>query len=218
LFTLKKTFNFIINILLPNTCLLCEKIISDIQKDNSIICEKCMDKLSKKIQLKIDDTTTFHSLYHYLSYEEEIRKILKEAKYRNNKRVLQSFLRDTINVFPEIRNYILIPIPISESKRKKRGYNQAQVIAEHIKLHNNNPIDNYSLKRIKDTKPLYKLGHDKRVEELKKAFLLDSSKIANRNFLIVDDICTTGTTIETCMVLLKEAGALNVSALVLARK
>ena len=100
-------------------------------------------------------------------------------------------------------------VPIHKKKLKVRGYNQAELLAEYISEQINIPYCTI-LKRTVNTKPQNALSKKERVTNIKNAFsLIDNIDIKNKSILIVDDIFTTGTTINECCKVLKKAGALS---------
>ncbi|MCR5691395.1 MAG: ComF family protein [Eubacterium sp.] len=104
----------------------------------------------------------------------------------------------------------LIPVPLHKRRYGFRGYNQAELIGRTLAKGLNLPLWNHHLMRIRHTRPQNGLNDKERVENLKSAFALSEAcqkSISGKNILLVDDIYTTGTTLEACAHQLKEAGA-----------
>ena len=100
-------------------------------------------------------------------------------------------------------DYILF-VPLHKKRMRRRGFNQAEKIAKSLsKLINISVVDN--IERIYNTERLYKLNKDEREKELKNVFVLKDSKheLKNKNILLVDDIFTTGATVNEISKLLK---------------
>ncbi len=107
----------------------------------------------------------------------------------------------------------IVPIPMSGSSLKKRGYNQAELIAKELRYMIDVPYDNVLVK-IRDTAAQKTLGREGRSKNLKDAFAVNPKygNIKGRTFLLIDDVCTTGSTFAEAARVLKENGALNVYA------
>ena len=103
-----------------------------------------------------------------------------------------------------------MPIPLHPSRKRKRGYNQAQILAEEIGKILEIPVDSKSLIRTRKTSPQKKLGHQERKKNLKHAFAVKHTFQAAKRVLLVDDIYTTGNTIDAVSNVLKQKGVENV--------
>jgi len=101
----------------------------------------------------------------------------------------------------------LIPIPLHKSRKRRRGYNQAELLARVIGDRLKIPVYCGVLKRVKKTVPLKELNAAERQNNLKKAFNVAQNDVKSKVFIIVDDIYTTGSTVEEAARALKEAGA-----------
>ena len=105
----------------------------------------------------------------------------------------------------------VIPVPMSRSKLKKRGYNQAEVWAASLARELNKPLDAKALIRNRDTLPMKELSSRMRIENLRGAFSINKNIIGKyRTVLLVDDIFTTGATLDECALMLKKAGVQKV--------
>lgn len=101
----------------------------------------------------------------------------------------------------------LVPIPLHKSRQRKRGYNQAELLARVIGERLGIPVYCRLLKRVKKTAPLKELNARERQNNLKKAFNVAQNDVKSKVFIIVDDIYTTGSTVEEAARALQEAGA-----------
>ncbi len=124
--------------------------------------------------------------------------------------------RETSAVFGP--NPLIIPVPLHESRLRERGFNQADLLAQRIASTTAMILNTTSLTRIRPTHQQAKTSNRaERRDNMKGAFAVcDASAVLDRDIVLVDDICTTGATLEDCARALKEAGARTVSALVLA--
>lgn len=100
----------------------------------------------------------------------------------------------------------LVPVPIHYSRKRERGYNQAEALAKEIGKELGIPVESRLLKRVKKTLPQKYLDDRERQNNLKKAFKISGNDVKLKTIIIVDDIYTTGSTIDACAAALKEAG------------
>lgn len=111
----------------------------------------------------------------------------------------------------------IIPVPLSARRYRWRGFNQSSILATAIAEAITRPLDCHSLVKIKDTKPQAKLSWSERLQFDQKNFHWQGSDLHGQGILIVDDVMTTGQTLEVIAKTLKLAGADKVYAIVLAR-
>ncbi|MBI4054121.1 MAG: ComF family protein [Candidatus Doudnabacteria bacterium] len=114
--------------------------------------------------------------------------------------------------------FLLTFVPLSSFRQRERGYNQSELLAQRLSGIALLPILEKGLTRQMDTKPQVKLGKEERTVNVRGAFGVDSKlDLKDKNILLLDDIATTGATLNECAKTLKRAGAKAVWALVLAR-
>lgn len=222
---------YIIDLIYPVRCPVCSEIV--IPK-GSRICESCKGKLqyiteprckkcSKPIELEEEEycSDCVRKDYHFTKgyavwvYDEVMKHSIAEFKYHNKKEYALFYVEELLRIY---RNAILkfqpdliVPIPIHSSKFRQRGYNQAEIIANKIGKELNIPVINDLLLRNRKTMPQKQLSDKERLRNLKKAFEYNKF-VADRygkninKLLIVDDIFTTGSTIEACAHVLKSNG------------
>lgn len=110
---------------------------------------------------------------------------------------------------------MIVPVPLFWWKNFRRGYNQAALLSEIISQECNIQVNNI-IKRIENTKSQTKLGEQARRKNVFNAFALKSNGIKDKTVLLVDDVITTGATINECARVLKDAGAKDVYSCVAA--
>ncbi|MCK4250078.1 ComF family protein [candidate division WOR-3 bacterium] len=110
---------------------------------------------------------------------------------------------------------IIVPVPLFWWKNLRRGYNQAALLSKTISRECNIKINDI-MKRIKNTKSQTKLNEEKRRKNVLNAFALKSNTIENKKIILIDDVMTTGATINECARVLKKAGAKKVYSCVAA--
>lgn len=104
----------------------------------------------------------------------------------------------------------LVPVPIHYTRKRERGYNQAEVLAEVIGRKMGIPVECRLLKRVKKTLPQKLLGDAERQNNLKKAFKIERNDVKLKTVIIIDDIYTTGSTVDACAAVLKSVGVKKV--------
>jgi len=179
--------------------------------------------LLKKVSL--DETNRIWSLFNYKN--PLIREAIWQMKYRRNRtiakifaEVLEEFLLEELSDLVLFENFempLLIPIPMSKEEKRKRGFNQTEMLIEELaKLDTKTyEYDFNLLKKIKNTRRQVEVKKRERLENVKGAFSADES-VKNRNIILIDDVYTTGSTLNEAGRILKEAGAKKVFRLVIA--
>lgn len=100
----------------------------------------------------------------------------------------------------------LVPVPIHRERKRERGYNQAQLLAREIGRIMKIPVEAHLIRRIKNTLPQKLLDDAERQNNLKRAFKIERNDVKLKRVIIIDDIYTTGSTVDACAVALKSAG------------
>ena len=216
----------ILNILFPRRCPVCGEIV---KSAGSLICPSCFQELSfvkspvcKKCGKEIvnetmeycEDCMSHRHVFEYgvalVNYDETARRSMVQIKYKNKREYLDFYgtamaLRYE-KAIGRMQVDAIVPIPIHKSRRRKRGFNQAEVLAdvmaERLKL----PVEPGMLVRTKKTLPQKELSAMDRLRNLSGAFCAGTIPDGVRSVLLVDDIYTTGSTIEACARALKAAG------------
>ena len=201
------------------------------------MCEDCLKNLDKKkispIYCKTDKDSDFHYLdgvIYALDYAKnpQIQAAVKQLKYRFTQELAEHFSNLIAEKIGELsmakdRKIILIPVPLHKKRLNYRGFNQAEIIAKAVanKLSDGRADVINPLERSRETQQQAKLNKEERHKNLKDAFIIN--KDCNHNYspkniyFIVDDVCTTGSTLENCAEVLKNNGFEKVYGLVIAR-
>jgi ComF family protein len=158
--------------------------------------------------------------YSLFVYDGDVRNKVISFKQNGNKSIGEMFAYFIANKYDEIIKEhgidLIIPVPISEDRRKTRKLNQSEILCSQIL--DKDKIDNSILKRTKDTPHQTGLSRQNREENLKDSFeIIDKKIVKGKSILIVDDIYTTGSTLNACSRVLKSAGAKEIYTLTLAR-
>lgn len=206
-----KLIETILNVIFPIKCGICGKV----GKVN--ICEKCYLNLKKYILLNLED-----DVFYMLKYSELIRSKMIDFKFNDKPYLYHMFCEILVKSKSGcdfVKNYdIIIPVPMNESKKLIRGYNQSELFAKGISKMLEIPISIDSLIKCKNTLMQSSLGKNDRTKNVKNAYKVERlEKIKNKNVLLVDDIYTTGATIKECKKVLQQANAKNVGVLIIAK-
>ena len=199
----------IIDAIFPNVCGICGKVSS------YDICPKCMVKLNeyKECRKHIYLNKNFTTHMYIFRYEELVRNKIIEYKFKDKSYIYKSFAKFIINnkkICGFLKNYdIIIPVPISKKRKCMRGYNQSELIVKELKKKDDTLNVNLKiLYKIKDTLPQSALSKEKRNYNLEGAYIVKNSEIIkDKKVLLIDDIFTTGNTLNECSKMLKNAGA-----------
>ena len=201
----------------------CETCLEQLKIDTTR-CNKC-DRPVEKIYDQLDiyqyKCKTCQEQFHYYTrhiscthYDTLAKKMILGLKYKGkteySKGIAELMIKRLIeeNLLDQIE--IIVPTPIHWTRKWFRGFNQSELIATTIKTMLKRDIQIGQLKRQKRTKKLKKLDKDARKLMLKDAIIItqeERSNIENKVVLVIDDIYTTGTTVNTCSKVLYEAGA-----------
>ena len=154
---------------------------------------------------------SFEYALSLFNYTELMSDSLSAVKYRNRREYLDFYAAETVRVLGErIRNIgadCLIPVPVHPARRRKRGFNQAQILAEKVGEALGIPVEEEFLCRNRNTAPQKILGPAERLKNLEQAFSVPGRAPEwMERVLLVDDIYTTGATAEACTRALKRAG------------
>ena len=208
----------ILNLLYPNVCGVCNKISKE------AICKKCEIKIKKyEINyLNRNRKIYFDEIFCVYKYEGIIRDMLIKYKFQNDAYLYKTFIKILLKnkkLYSFLEKYdIIIPVPISKQRKQKRGYNQTQLISSGLAKELNIKCESKILVKVLNNNAQSSLNKKDRIENVKNAFkLINLYKIKDKNVLIFDDIYTTGSTVNECAKLLKEANTKKVGILTIAK-
>lgn len=218
--------SFFIDLLFPRRCPVCDGIV--IPKGR-LICQSCMKKLSfvkdpvckrcgKEI-ISFDIEYCFDCVRHkrtfeygraLINYDEKAGSSMAKIKYRNKREYLD-FYGEAIcaryeKVIRRMEADALVPVPVHPSRRRERGFNQAEILARRVGERLGIPVCPQMLVRNKKTMPQKGLDPVGRLKNLEEAFSAGEILKGVEGVILVDDIYTTGSTIEACTRALKRAG------------
>jgi len=219
-----KAFSDLFNLFFPRKCNHCG---NNLDKTESEICKKCLFEIPKTNfhadtenpvnktfwgRVNIEQATSAF----YFTKKSILQNLLHHIKYHNKKELAAELGKYLGNELSTVENYqtcdVIIPVPLHPIKRKKRGYNQSEWIAKGISEKMNIPVNTAVLKRHINSKSQTKKNRAERWENVRAAFSMQTSKdFPYKHVLLVDDVITTGATLEACAAQLLENLNIKVS-------
>lgn len=150
-------------------------------------------------------------------YEFPLDSLIKALKF-DERLILANFLADALASRVQVRPDAILALPLHPSRLRERGFNQSQLLATRISQNLQLPLLTHSAFRVRDTPPQSSLPWQARKRNVRKAFALAHHlDVRDKHIAIVDDVMTTGASINALADLLKQAGAKEISAWVVAR-
>ncbi|MEK7124549.1 MAG: ComF family protein [Patescibacteria group bacterium] len=229
---------FLLNLLYPKFCLGCKK-------EGSFLCYDCKSTLdiseyryclcNKPLRIFGNEIAKCNScqdkklsgLYFALPYKERFltKKLIYQFKYEP---YLKGLAKDLAGIIAEhlflagaedFRGGVLAPVPMELSKQKERGYNQSEELAKELGQTLNAPVVLENLIKTKKTEPQMKLSAENRRKNLFGAFKIKNpAEFAGKKIYLVDDVYTTGSTMEECARVLRQARTKEVWGICIARE
>lgn len=210
----------LLDLLFPPKCVFCKKLL---RKGEDGICARCQEHLPRCVGPEAEQTLEFISLCASpLWYQDQVRESFHRYKFKGSRgyakvygRLMAQCVRDHL-----AGRYDLITwVPLSEQRRKARGYDQAMLLAEAAALELED-VAAETLVKVRDTGAQSGLGRDdsaRRANVLGAYRPTDPELIAGQRVLLMDDVVTTGSTLSECARTLRTAGAADVVCVTLAR-
>lgn len=221
----KKVYDIPLDLLYPRQCPFCQRIAgygrlicSDCEKEVPYLeepfCMKCGKPFSIEEEAKEYcrdcqlHKRSFIRNYGLLRYESKVKKSIYAFKYANKREYADWYAKELVKRYGALwKNFQIdgiIPVPVHKKKRKQRGYNQAEILGRKLGELLEIPCISKGLVRTVDTTPQKELDHKQRYKNLKSAFSIGHIPEEVHIVLLVDDIYTTGATMEACSSLLLE--------------
>ena len=217
----KTIFNYILDLIYPPVCGICGKI------DKNSLCNKCNLKVKKEAVFGVDEycetqDKLFDEHLYVFIYSGIIRNAILNYKFNNKSyiyKTITKFLLKNEKFVEIIKSYdIIIPVPLSKKRMKERGYNQSELIAKEISKTLNIDLNKQSLIKNQNTVAQSTLNKEERLKNSQGVYTLKyPNKITNKNVLIIDDIYTTGSTVNECSKKILKANPEKIGVLTIAK-
>lgn len=209
----------------PPRCPVCDEILAP----GKLICAQCekeacpvAEPTCRKCGKPIEDTRgeycsdcvkrshAYRQGKAVFVYKTGLKKSLYRFKYSNRREYVSFYAKRAAEIHGDWiyrkKIEVIIPIPMYIGKKRRRGYNQAEVFARALGRQLGIPVDAGLVKRVRNTTPQKELNHAERQRNLKKAFHLAQNIVKYKQVLLVDDIYTTGSTMDAVSAVLQDAG------------
>lgn len=208
----------VIDIIYPLRCPVCETPV----EQHGQACDDCLGKLKYIVSpfcmicgKQLDDDTrevcvdcakNKHSFIRgvaVFAYTKEIKQSMYRFKY-DGQRDYAYFYADMLvrlkgRIIASWKPDVIVPVPLHKKRYRKRGYNQAALIAYRLEKYLGVPVDENLITREKNTLPQKELDDKERAKNIKNAFHVSSNIVKYKRILLVDDIYTTGATLDACV-------------------
>ncbi len=210
--------NIALDYIYPPVCGIC----GDINKNH--ICNKCYKsiRLLKKSVINNYDKKYYSKHLYIFKYEGIIRKKIIEYKFENKaylyKTFNEIFIKDKIACNFIKKHNVIMPVPISNKRKRDRGYNQSELICKELSKDLNIPAYTDVVIKYKDNKAQSALNKLERIKNAENVYMINNiDKIKNKKVLLLDDIYTTGSTVNEIAKKLKQSGAMEIGVITIAK-
>ena len=216
-------------LIFPPVCGICGKL------DENYLCGKCNLDLQRQSEFQINGYVTeigfkrkhFDEHIYFFQYEGLIRDQIIKYKFNDeaykykaiSNFILRNFILKNSNIFKIINNYdVIIPVPVSKKRFKQRGYNQAELVARQIAKVLDKSLVTNCLYKSKNIVAQSTLNKEQREENIKGVYeIKNKDNLRNKKILLIDDIYTTGSTVNECCKVLEEAKPNKIGVMTLAK-
>ena len=216
---INEIIKYVINLIYPNVCGICDKLCDD------DICKKCEIKLNDISKIKIDRYTNkyFKKHLYIFKYEGIIKERLINYKFNERNYIYKAFVKFMLKnkkICDFLKNYdIIIPVPIHTKRRMERGYNQSALIAKAIskKIPQIDYLEDVLIKKINNKPQSTKNKSERKNNVIGAYYMKNKEKINNKKILLLDDIYTTGNTVNECCKILQSANPKCIDVITIAK-
>lgn len=216
----KNILEQILNLFYPPVCGICGKL------NQNFLCQKCNNTLKNQAKFNVENFQKkekyFKELLYIFKYEGIIRKTILKYKFQEGSYLYKTFVNFILKnqkFFEFIKSYdTIVPVPISKKRYKERGYNQSYLIAKEISKKTKLELQNRCIIKRKNVIEQSKLNKEKREKNIKGVYeIIDKENLQNKRIILVDDIYTTGNTVNECCRILQKAQPKSISVIVIAK-
>jgi len=201
--------------------LLCERCVQLLPVADGQRCERCFVPIAHDALCAhcLAEAPSFESVRSAFVLEQGAGDLVHQLKYRGMSSLaapMAGLLHDCMLTTRSAD--LVVPVPLHPGRDRSRGYNQSLLLARHIARERSLVLDEKALRRIRATKSLVKsMGREERRRIVDGAFAANAAGVEGRDVLLVDDVVTTGATLDACARALLESGASRVRCITFAR-
>lgn len=219
----------LLDLLYPPRCPICDRVVlpgegictacrGKIHPATEPVCMKCGKPLPDDRQEYCRDCSRKKHIFlqgrALWVYEKEVKASIYRFKYQDRREYAKIYAQELAGCYGEFirsrRISAIVPVPLHKKRKKKRGYNQAELLAKELGRILGLPVYTNLLVRVRDTRPQKTLNDTERKNNLKEAFKTTENIVQLQYILVVDDIYTTGSTLDAAALALNRAGAAGV--------
>lgn len=206
---MKKFLDSLIDLIYRKKCYFCGN-----SKYSLKMCPKCYEKLEFS-EFNANRIIDGVDIFCAGIYTKELQKLIRGLKYHKQKDLAYYQAKFMYEYFKNIdilqnKDFELVAVPLHSKRIKKRKYNHMELVCKEFSNLSGFECNFDLIKRIKDTKPQYKLSRKQRLENLSNAFEVNKEFYKGKTLLILDDICTTGSTFEEMIKELNNIGIADI--------
>lgn len=220
----------VLGVLFPRRCPICHDVVEErgelackicrvkLPYVREVTCQKCGKPLLSEAEEYCLDCKKKKHMFEKgkapFVYDKIMKTSIARYKYSGRREyaafyaeeILRKYAKDMLHWKAEV----LIPIPLHRSRKRTRGFNQAELLAKELSKRSGIPMDSQALLRVKKTTAQKDLGDKDRFQNLRGAFAVKKGELPYKTVILVDDIFTTGSTIDEASRVLKENGVQKV--------
>lgn len=202
-----------LNLIYRKKCYFCGS-----SKDDTKMCDACYEKI-EHIPVKILRHIYTVPVYCATIYEDNVQRLIRGIKYHNQKELAYYQAKIMYEYWQKLSvsedKFVIVPVPLCKERQKKRKYNQMSLVAKEFAKMTGYEVNENIINRIRNTKPQYKLSKKEREKNLKNAFQCNKEFYnTDEKLLLMDDILTTGSTMEEMIKTLQKADVKNLAVFV----
>ncbi len=220
----------VLDIFAPPCCVVCKKVGTWLCDDcaqkippfYAPLCPRCGRPESSQRLCRVCQTAPLSvaPIRATFLFQGAVRDVVHALKYRGARNILSPLAKRMAEVwqYHKMESDLLIPVPLHANREAKRGYNQSVLVAKALGSQIGIPVAEGVLTRVRDTMSQTKLNREERKKNVNEAFTYSAyTKLDGKRVTLIDDVATTGATLEACAVVLVSNGAKSVNAFTLAR-
>ncbi|MBN1878268.1 MAG: ComF family protein [Anaerolineae bacterium] len=228
--TVRRCYYWLLDLFMPPLCAvcgrvgtwLCETCAQQLLPFDSAICPRCGrpwegGKLCPRCN---SDPLNVNLIRSAFLFKDEIRDIIYALKYRGGSSVARSLAQTLAGTWKkyEMQSDLLVPIPLYPHREAKRGYNQSTLLARALSQEIRIPVAEHLLIRVRNTPSQTKLNQQQRKINVSGAFICNQTiDLSGLRVTLIDDVATTGATLDACASVLLDCQTSVVNAFTLAR-